>query len=380
MTDQRVDRTCRALTEAGYRVTLIGRRLPASVPLAARPYRTERMRLLFRRSALFYAEYNIRLLLRLLTLKADAFYANDSDTLPACAVAAKLRRKPLLFDAHELFPDVPELEGRTRVQAVWRWVEKRWLPRVTAAFTVCKSVADEYRWRYGIEMKVVRNMPDAVSNQQPVAGNVLSTVNLGFAHNPESPILLYQGAVNVGRGVREMLDTMEWLPDCRLVIAGDGDERTALEQYADSLPWKERVVFTGRLEPATLKTLTRQASLGLCLLEDLGLNYRYSLPNRIGDFAQAGVPLLATDFPEIAAVLQEYGIGQLVPPCPQEKGDENYRQYVRDLSRQIADTLDCWKTMPKEERERRFARAGEELCWEREKKVLIEAVDAIFCP
>ena len=70
VTDQRVARTCDALVEDGHSVMLIGRLLPDSKPLS-RPYRVCRMRLLFRRSALFYAEYNIRLFLRLVTAKAD---------------------------------------------------------------------------------------------------------------------------------------------------------------------------------------------------------------------------------------------------------------------------------------------------------------------
>ena len=160
LTDQRVDRSCRALQESGYAVTLIGRRLGhasgfghtsnevAEKALDARPYRCVRMRLLFRRSALFYAEYNMRLLLKLLLMRADAFYANDSDTLPACCWAARLRGKKLLFDAHELFPDVPELVGKPRVQRVWKWVERTCLPRVDAAITVSQSVAEEYRRRW----------------------------------------------------------------------------------------------------------------------------------------------------------------------------------------------------------------------------------------
>ena len=81
VTDQRVGRTCSALVEAGYRVTLVGRQLPWSSDLGPRPYRTERMRLLFRRKAVFYAEYNLRLWLKLMCKHADAFYANDTDTL-----------------------------------------------------------------------------------------------------------------------------------------------------------------------------------------------------------------------------------------------------------------------------------------------------------
>ena len=137
------------------RILTVHSRKVAEKALDARPYRCVRMRLLFRRSALFYAEYNMRLLLKLLLMRADAFYANDSDTLPACCWAARLRGKKLLFDAHELFPDVPELVGKPRVQRVWKWVERTCLPRVDAAFTVSQSVAEEYRRRYGVAMTVV---------------------------------------------------------------------------------------------------------------------------------------------------------------------------------------------------------------------------------
>ena len=129
VTDQRVHRSCTALCEAGYDVTLIGRRLPDSVPVK-RQYRTIRMRLLFRKKAVFYAEYNFRLFLRLLFSRADAFYANDTDTLPANYFAAFLRRKPLFFDAHEMFPEVPELVGRPRVKHFWTRIEDYIFPNL----------------------------------------------------------------------------------------------------------------------------------------------------------------------------------------------------------------------------------------------------------
>ena len=84
LTDQRAGRSCRALQEAGYSVTLVGRRLPESGELEARGYRCVRMRLLFRRSAWFYAEYNLRLWWRLMRTKADVVWANDTDTLAGC--------------------------------------------------------------------------------------------------------------------------------------------------------------------------------------------------------------------------------------------------------------------------------------------------------
>ncbi len=373
LTDQRVDRSCRALREAGYEVTLVGRRLPESVALEARPYRCVRMRLLFRRSAWFYAEYNVRLLLRLLPMPADAFYANDSDTLPACRWAARLRKKRLLFDAHELFPDVPELVGKPRVQRVWRWVERTCLPSVDAAFTVSQSVAEEYRRRYGVAMTVVRNLPLRIEK-----GEKEGEHGLPQPDNAHCATLLYQGAVNVGRGVRELVDVMGRLPQCQLVVAGGGDLLEELREYAAGRPWSKRMTFLGRVEPNRLHGLTKEADLGICLLEDLGMSYRCALPNRVGDFAQAGVPLLATGFVEIRRVMEEYGIGTVTEPCPREKEGEEYEQYLDRLATTITATLQEWEAMPQAERHRLFDRARRELCWENEKKKLLERIDTII--
>ena len=392
-TDQRVDRTCRALTGDGWRVTLVGRRLPHSPALAPRGYAVHRMRLLFRRSAAFYAEYNMRLFLLLLFSRADAVFANDTDTLAACSLAALLRRKPLYYDAHELFPDVPELQSRPRVQAVWKWIERKALPHVSQAFTVSQSVADEYRRRYGIDMIVVRNVPDRIENGEWRMENLLPHQDNNAIFDKPSQlsilktncqpdtgqfsILLYQGAVNIGRGIREMIDVLQILSDCRLVVAGDGDVLEQMKQYAAARPWHDRVEFLGRVQPDRLRALTAQASLGLCLLEDLGLNYRYSLPNRIADFAQAGVPVLATDFPEIRRVVEEYGTGILVEPLPAEKKGDDYTQYIVRLAEAVRATLRYWRELPAEERRSRFARAGEELNWQHEHKKLLAA---IHCP
>lgn len=367
VTDQRVDRSCRALTEAGYAVTLVGRRIPDSLPVSDRPYHTARMRLLFRRSALFYAEYNIRLFLRLFFSHAEAFFANDTDTLLACCCAARLRGKKLIFDAHELFPEVPELVGRPRIQSVWRWVERHCLSHVHAAFTVCQSVADEYAARYGVSMSVVRNLPD---------GNGCKAVNIQTSIS--SRTILYQGAVNVGRGVREIIDAMQYLPDYKFVVAGNGDLLAELQDYVVHKSWSGRVQFLGRVVPQQLRALTGQAQLGVCLLEDLGLNYRYALPNRIADFVQAGVPMLATDFCEIRRVLEEYQIGTLTEPCPAVKEGEAYDRYVRRLADTIVETMHYWTQLDPEERRRRFARAADDLCWQREKKVLVDKIRAIF--
>lgn len=373
VTDQRVHRSCMALAEAGYDVTLVGRRLPESVAVQ-RPYRTVRMRLLFRRKAVFYAEYNCRLFFRLLFTGADAFYANDTDTLPAVWLAARLRRKPLFFDAHEMFPEVPELVGRPRVKRFWTRVEDFLFPKLRrpgcAAVTVCQSIADIYRERYGLEMKVVRNVPMTFPTAGGDASKLLSSVPEGRR------ILLYQGAVNLGRGIEWMMDAMRYLPECEFVVVGTGDVFDDLRKRAEGT---DNVLFLGRVEPEVLRALTPMASLGISLLENRGLNYYYSLPNRLADFVQAGVPVLATDFPEIHRVVEGFGIGTLVPPAPFDaaKGLSEPPD-PEQLARTVKETLEFWDALPADERARRFASAASELSFENDKKTLLSAVDTIF--
>lgn len=363
VSDQRVDRMCGSLCEAGHEVLLVGRRFGDSVPLAGRAYRTERMRLLFHRSAFFYLEYNIRIFLKLCFKSFDVVWSNDTDTLLGCACAARLRRKKLVFDAHELFPEVPELVGRKRVQRVWGWVERRFMPRADACITVCQSIADEYARRCGVNMAVVRNFPLRKSKA---------------CRNPEPGRLLYQGAVNVGRGVRELIDVTGLLPDCRLTVVGTGDMLAELKAYAVTLPWHERIEFLGRIEPKSLHEITSRAELGFCLLEDKGLSYRYALPNRIGDLAQAQVPVLATDFVEMRKVLEAYGTGCLFEPCPSVHEGPEYDAYLQRLADAVRSALASWRNMPEGDCRALFERAGDELCWEREQHAMLRVVSKLF--
>lgn len=341
------------------------------------------MRLLFRRKAFFYADYNFRLFWRLLFTRADLFYANDTDSLPANYLAALLRCKPLFFDAHEMFPEVPELVGRPHVKAVWQRIEDCLFPRMarrprTAAVTVCRSIADSYAERYGLAMGVVRNVPMRQVSQ-PDAEVCRQADTLLASLPADKHLLLYQGAVNVGRGVDWVMDAMPLLDDCHLVVVGVGDEYERLRQQALQEPYRRCVTFLGRVEPEVLRLITPHAALGLSLLENRGLNYYYSLPNRLADFVQASVPVLATDFPEIHRLVATYEIGTLVPPEP---FDPESRRTPPPDARRLADTirqsLHFWQSMSAEERQRRFARAAADLSWENDKKTLLQQLQTII--
>ena len=389
VTDRRVLRHAATLREEGYAVTLFGRN-----DLHVRSKRSWR----------FYAEYNLRLCWRLLRTRCDIVWANDTDTLPACWLAARLKGRRLVMDSHELFPEVPELIDRPRVKRVWERIEGLLLPRCDANMTVCQSIADYYRSKYGVEMTVVRNLwsdecgvmsDEGIGNWSDECG-VMSDEEIGISnssfiiHHSTLKMLMYQGAVNKGRGVDWAIDALEFLPDCRLVVAGGGDLLEEMKAYAQSKPWAERIVFTGRLTPEELEPLTRQAAVGLVMLEDMGLSYHFALPNRIGDFVAAGVPIVVSDLPEMAAVVKRFGVGEIIDVDminvdkligSMGKNDPSTYQRINRSTYQRINVLALAeavrKVLAKEWKEEDFAAARADMDWNKEKRKLLECLKKV---
>jgi len=295
--DQRVHRTSLALFEAGYSVLLVGRYLSSSKPLK-RVYKTFRFRMIFRKSFLFYAAYNIRLFFFLLFRKFDIVVSNDLDTLPACKSVSSLFNKKLVFDSHELFTEVPELIERHRVKNFWQSLEKKLIPKIDAGITVCESIAEIYKEKYNIDFQVIRNVP------------IINTV---YQETP--PVhnrIIYQGAVNKGRGIELMIQALQYLPEMQLYIIGIGDILHNVKQLAIDLNVHNRVIFTGRLDFEKLKEITQTGIVGLSIEEDMGLNYRYALPNKLFDYIHAGIPVITSNLPEMARIINTWQVGEIL--------------------------------------------------------------------
>src|SRR6185312_6780341 len=159
VTDQRVNRTCLTLTECGYDVLLVGRILKNSLSMPPRPYSHRRMRLLFFKGVPFYVEFQIRLFLYLLFHKADLIFSNDLDTLFPNYVISKLKHTPIIYDSHEYFTGVPELAETPFKRKTWKSLEKLLIPRLKFMFTVNNSMAKLYHDEFGVDVKIMRNVP-----------------------------------------------------------------------------------------------------------------------------------------------------------------------------------------------------------------------------
>ena len=349
VSDNRVHKVCTSLVKMGFKVLLVGRKLPKSLPLKERACQTKRFRLLFIKGPLFYACFNFRLFLFLLFAKFDVLLSNDLDTLPANYLASKLKNKPLVYDSHEYFTEVPELVNRRRVQKIWEWLEKQMLPKLKYAYTVCDSIAEVYRQKYGTPFRVVRNFP--MANQSKPA--------LPLKPERNEKTVLYQGAINVHRGLEQAILAMKYLNNVRFVIAGDGDIKVQLEQLVQQEKLENKVKFLGRMPINELAKITPTADLGLSIEEDVGLNYRFALPNKLFDYIQAEVPVLVTNLPEMAAIVNRYQIGEITGSLEPEKLAAKINLALFDEAKRQK-----WKDNLKV--------AAGDLTWENEEKRLME--------
>jgi glycosyltransferase involved in cell wall biosynthesis len=321
--DQRMIRICSSLAAEGYNITLVGRRLKKSQPFDYQQFKHKYFSLFFNRGKFFYVEYNIRLFFWLLFQRFDIVCGIDLDTILPCYFAAILRGgKPCVYDAHELFTDTPEVERRPAIRKMWLAVERFVVPRVTHCYTVGQSVAVEFEQRYGRKFEVIRNLPFKI---HPIT----QSPNHPITQSPNH-ILLYQGALNEGRGLEQAIEAMQNVENCVFWLAGEGDLSEILRGLVVEKNLENKVKFLGFIKPKDLPNITRQATIGLNIAEDKSLSYRLSLPNKIFDYIQAGVPQICTQFVEFQRLNDAFNIAYMVSDIEKEQLSEAINRLITD--------------------------------------------------
>jgi len=310
-----MQRICTSLYQAGYDITLIGFVKKNSIPINHQPYNQTRFYLKFTKGKLFYLEYNLRLLWHFIRNKFDVYGAIDLDTVLAHYLAAKKHKSTVILDAHEYYLGLPEIQNRAFTKKVWTRLEKWIYPKLSKAYTVNTSIAKLYETEYDLEVEVVRNCPEL--NELPKLEKA-------------EKYILYQGALNEGRGIEELIEAMQHIDKAKLKIAGTGE----IDQLLFSLPKKfnveDKVEFLGYLQPTDLLKVTQQAYIGANLLKATSLNYYYSLTNKFFDYMHAEIPQLSMDYPEYRLINKEFEVAVLLKELQPEKIAEAINGLLND--------------------------------------------------
>ena len=246
----------------------------------------------------------------------ELWHAHDFTGILALALGGLSRRMPLVYDSHELYM---ELGSAARMPGPLRTalaaIEGRMARRARGVVTVNQAVADELARRYGVDPVVVLNCPSYVAVTRP--GRLRTALGL-----TDQRVLLYHGAVSEGRGIEVCVEILSRLPSSVVfVVLGDGAlvpwlrEQQRRPELSDRLYWHPAVPL------AELLSWVVDADLGLALIAPTEQNFVVSTPNKLFECMTAGVPLLASDFPEMRRIVIGAGIGEVCDPTrPDEIG------------------------------------------------------------
>lgn len=280
--------------------------------------------------------------------------AHDLPMLPVAAKAARACGARLVYDSHELYSEQEFSEHERRN---WAQIEARYIGACDVVITVNHSIAWELRRRYGLrDVQVICN---AVPSLPVPAPN--RRFHELFRLAPEKKVLLLQGGLSGGRNLEGLVAAMRYVrnPAVVLVILGDGVLSRRLGDRVAKDGLGQRVILKPAVPQAELLGLTTAADGGVIPYQATCLNNFYCTPNKLFEFVAAGVPILASDLPELRAMVHDRDIGMV--------GDMTAPQ-------QIAGLIDSF--FAEQERHARWranlARVRSEVCWEVEGRKLVQ--------
>ena len=299
-------------------------------------------------SLIFYLQFAFVLLYELLKCRADIYFAEDLYTLPFVTIIAKIRRAKVFYNSRELYSCLGGLRNRPQLQALITAIEKVFIKKVDLVLTTGEMDSAFLEKLYGIQNTLlIRNIP--------LYHTPTSKIDFRQKHNlpSEMKILIYQGVLLEGRGIVPVLNAMTKIPRAVLIILGDGQQKINFQKLAEELKVADRVYFEGTISQKELINYTAGGDIGLSLIENISVSYYHALPNKMFEYIMAGLPVLASDLPQMKKIIETYQVGECIKI-------EN-----EDI---IVTTLNDWIDNPGKLDTYRVncAKAAEELNWQKE--------------
>ncbi len=297
-------------------------------------------------SLIFYFKFILLLLKTIPKIKADFYFAEDIYVLPITLFIAHLRGVKIAYNSRELYSHVGGLSQKKKRQWLLSLLEKLFIKKADIILTTGELDANYLEKVYGVSnLHVLRNLPEYKPDLEKINLHKLLKI-------PDDRfILLYQGVLHGGRGISLVLNAIKDLPAVHFVIIGEGVYKDKLLNESIKLGIKNRVHFLGSVNQNELLSFTKGADLGVALIENISLSYYYALPNKLFEYIMASVPVLVTNLPQMAKVVEAYKVGEIVK---EENPDE-----VKTIIKKLMSSRDLLL-----EYKQNCIKASKELNWE----------------
>ncbi len=307
-------------------------------------------------SILFYLKFYFLLKLKLLNKKPDIIFAEDLYCLPVCVIIGRIKGAKIVYDCRELFGFLAGLKNKILIQKFWKSVEKLFISKADLILTTGELDSEFIRTNYNVKNDLVlRNLPLYKKSKSPVNYYEIP----GIDENKK--VLLYQGVVLHGRGLKMIFEFLQTTDDFILVIVGTGEMLEYYKQLSIQLKLNDKVFFIGKIPQDKLMDYTAGAFVGLSLIENVSLSYYYALPNKLFEYIMAEIPVITTNLPQMKKIINQYNTGFVI--------EENNLNQLNEVLKNLLNNKSLYNEIKNNCR-----CASEELCWDIEVKKLISTL------
>lgn len=258
------------------------------------------------RYALVMIEVNTRFLTRMLKLRPEIVHCHDTMVLPAGVLAKAFLRSTLIYDAHELESDKSG-QSKALSQATLL-VEKVGWGRIDQLITVSPSITDWYAEHLGPKPTTcILNSPEVSSGRLQPAGATGSGLRDRLGLEREVPLVVYVGALETGRGIELILEAFAGSAvGIHVAFIGSGSLQETTKRASEL---HDNIHHCPPVPHDQLVDFIREATAGFCLIEDVSLSDHFCLPNKLFEYAFAGLPVIASRLPDIERFVKDYQLG-----------------------------------------------------------------------
>lgn len=320
-----------------------------------RESRTSALMLLLRACARGWA--HLKFFAYVVKYRPDAVHAHDVNTLPTGWLAAIASRAALVYDAHEISTSREGYKGIRRVVGV---IEKHLMPRAAGVITTTEARSKFFARAYGVPRPtILQNRPRYLSSSR--TNRIRDELGL----EKQWPIVLYQGGLQQGRGLHKLVHAAALVPNAYFVFVGGGRLTQSLINLSQSLGVSDRVHFIPTVKLAELPEYTASADIGVQPIENTCFNHFTTDSNKLFEYLIAGLPIVATNLPEIRKVVEKHEVGLLL------NGKDI--QALATAVKTLVDNPDMRKVMAGNS-----DRAALELNWEEQENKLVELYNQLL--
>jgi len=237
--------------------------------------------------------------------KPDLIIASDLYSMIPIAKTKKYHNAKIIYDSRELYTKLAGLKNKPIIQKIWNYYEKKYITQIDCTLVTAEIDKDYLLKLYkNLNIKIIQNLPsNNFINPQSIDLKTMLCIN------KKDNILIYQGKFHEGRGIRFVIECIQKIKNTVLVLIGDGPMKTQYIKTAKKHKLEEKVFFVDAVPYKNLSQFSADAYIGISVIQPISKSYENALPNKLFEYAAAGIPTICSNLTATTAMINQYKTG-----------------------------------------------------------------------